>query len=52
MALADSYVDAALNAAKNCKDLHASVEFYEDWVEDYNYLDSFIEEVLICFLLH
>lgn len=46
LALADSYVDAALNAAKNCKDLHASVEFYEDWVEDYNYLDSFVEGVL------
>lgn len=44
--LADGYVDTALDAVKTCKDLHASVEFYEDWLEDFNFLDSFVEEVL------
>lgn len=46
LALADKYVDVALDAVKDCQNLHASVEFYKDWVEDFNFLDSFIEEVL------
>ena len=46
LALADKYVDVALDAVKDCKNLHASVEFYRDWIEDFNFLDSFIEEVL------